>query len=356
MFSSTQSGFRNKHMTSEQLLRLSEECHQSFKSGKNVAALFLDAEAAFDQCWHNGIKYKLKKNLGLPNRIIRLVTSFLTNRSLTVVHEGHHSHQVRLEAGTPQGSPLSPLIYVLYVNDYPKEIQYTSTLSQFADDSALWASAYTRAMAIRKVQKSLNNLEVWCRKWRVKLNGEKSHLLFISRTREKCDENYAIQLFNDTVRPTNCAKFLGIEIDSQLSFRNHFDSIHARASKRLSVLRVLSSAKTEPAVLLKLYKIYIRPLFEYGSSAFVAASRTQLSRLQNIQNEAIRISLRLPKYIRCSLLQEYSGMESITERLTNLNKVLIQKMIACNPHVRSLVENHVPDNYSHLSPLDVIEI
>ena len=155
--------------------------------------------------------------------------------------------------------------------------------------------AYTRAMAIRKVQKSLNNLEVWCRKWRVKLNGEKSHLLFISRTREKCDENYAIQLFNDTVRPTNCAKFLGIEIDSQLSFRNHFDSIHARASKRLSVLRVLSSAKTEPAVLLKLYKIYIRPLFEYGSSAFVAASRTQLSRLQNIQNEAIRISLSLPR-------------------------------------------------------------
>ena len=122
------------------------------------------------------------------------------------------------------------------------------------------------------------------------------------------------------------------------------------------MVRVLSSAKTDPAILLKLYKIYIRPLFEYGSSAFVAASRTQLSRLQSIQNEAIRISLRLPKYIRSALLQEYSGMESIYERLTNLNKVLVQKMISCNPHVKSLVESYVPNNYSHLSPLDVIGI
>ena len=109
---------------------------------------------------------------------------------------------------------------MLYVNDYPKEIQTTSTLSQFADDSALWASAYTRAIAIRKVQKSLNNLETWCRRWRVKLNGEKSHLLFISRTREKNNENYAIQLFNDTVRPSNCAKFLGVEMKLLLPRRS----------------------------------------------------------------------------------------------------------------------------------------
>ena len=114
-----------------------------FKKGQTTAASFLDAEAAFDKCWHNGIRYKLKKNLDLPDKITRLLSSFLTERTLTVLYEGCSSKKVTLNAGTPQGSPLSPLIYIIYVNDFPEEIKETCSLSQFADDSAIWTSAYT---------------------------------------------------------------------------------------------------------------------------------------------------------------------------------------------------------------------
>ena len=179
--------------------RLIQEVNQMFKNHQSTAALFLDAEAAFDRCWHNGIKFKLKKNLNLPSRIIRLLSSFLSDRSLTVLYEGCYSQRVNLKAGTPQGSPLSPLIYIIYVNDYPEEIQEHSSLSQFADDTALWTSAFTRAYSIRKLQKSLNILESWCRRWRVKLNGDKSSLI-ITRTRDPDDGNYALQLFD--IRPT----------------------------------------------------------------------------------------------------------------------------------------------------------
>ena len=130
-------------MTTEQLLRLSEESHSAFKKQQTIAALFLDAEAAFDKCWHNGIRYKLKVSLKLPDRIIRLLSSFLTDRSLTVLYEGCYSHRVYLNAGTPQGSPLSPLIYIIYVNDYPESINEKCSLSQFADDTAIWSCAYT---------------------------------------------------------------------------------------------------------------------------------------------------------------------------------------------------------------------
>ena len=111
MFAKSQSGFRRKRMTSEQLLRLLEESHCAFKKQQSTAALFLDAEAAFDRCWHSGIMYKLKVNLNLPDRIIRLISSFLTDRTLRVLFEGSLSQTVYLKAGTPQGSPLSPLIY-----------------------------------------------------------------------------------------------------------------------------------------------------------------------------------------------------------------------------------------------------
>ena len=339
LFSLSQSGFRRHHMTTEQLLRLSEESHRAFEKRQTVAAVFLDAEAAFDKCWHNGIRYKLKFSLNLPDRIVRLLNSFLTDRVLSVIHEGHQSHQVKLGAGTPQGSPLSPLIYIIFVNDYPDSIKDKCSLSQFADDTALWAAAHTRAHAIRTLQKSLDELEGWCRRWRVKLNGDKSNLIFISRARVDDKENHALQLFNDTIRPVNNAKFLGVEFDSALSFKKHIDSIQSRSTTRLNVLKVLARNGVDSKTLIKLYKIYVRPITEYGSAAFVATTTTQLDRLKRIQNEAIRVCLKLPRYIRTDLLHEYASLEPITDRLLAMNHSLLSRMKTHNADVETLCDS-----------------
>ena len=226
-------------------------------------------------------------------------------------------------------------------------------MSQFADDTALWTSAFTRSYSISKLQRALNLLESWCRKWRVKLNGEKSNFLIITRNRDIEEENFALHLFDDIIRPTNSAKFLGVEIDGILAYKKHTDSVVDRASRRLNVLRVLASNGTDASTLMRLYKIYVRPIVEYGSAAFMSAPKTQLTRLQQIQNEAIRICLRLPRYIRTDLLHEYASIEPIFVRLLMLNGKLLNTMKLKNPHIESLVNDHVPptDN-RHLSPLD----
>ena len=293
--------------------------------------------------------------MNLPDRIIRLLSSFLTDRTLTVLHEGCYSHEVFLGAGTPQGSPLSPLIYLIYVNDFPSDIEKNCCLSQFADDTAMWSAAYSRSFAVHKLQKGLNCLEGWCRRWRVKLNREKSNLIFISRNREKESESHALHLFNDIIRPGNKAKFLGLEIDGHLSFKNHFDNIVNKSRKRLNVLKILSRNGTNPATLIKLYKSYVRPVSEYGSMAFLNAPKSQLHRLQQIQNDAIRICLKLPQYIRTELLHEYACLEYIDQRFLHLNKSLLKTMTRHNCHIESLVTNH-----SHVaagsqkSPLDLL--
>ena len=355
MFSKSQSGFRKHRMTTEQLLRFSEETHIAFQKRQIVAALFLDAEAAFDRCWHQGIKFKLKANLKLPDRFIRLISSFLTDRTLTVVYEGCHSEKIHLKAGTPQGSPLSPLIYIIYVNDFPEEINHVCSLSQFADDSALWTAAYTHSYATRKLQMGLDLLEGWCRRWRVKLNGDKSKLLFFSRNKEKCDESFCIQLCNDIVRPSKQAKFLGFHLDDRLSFKEHFDMIQISATKRLNVLRVLARNGVEPVVLLKLYKMYIRSLMEYGSVCFIAAPKIYLSKLQKIQNDALRVCLRLPSFIRIGLLHECASIETFEERMLKLNSCLLRKMYTHNPDIKCLVEYYFSENHCHnSSPISTV--
>ena len=62
-------------------------------------------------------------------------------------------------------------------------------------------------------------------------------------------------------------------------------------------LKILANSGVEPKILIKLYKCYVRPIIEYGSASFMATSTTQFERLRRIQNEAIRVSLKLPGYI-----------------------------------------------------------
>ena len=356
LFAKSQSGFRSHRMTTEQLLRLSEECHNGFKQKKVTAALFLDAEAAFDKCWHNGIRYKLKKNLQLPHRFIRVISSFLTDRVLSVFFRGCWSKQVLLKAGTPQGSPLSPLIYLIFVNDFPQEIvDMGLSLSQYADDTAMWYSAYTQQYACSKLQKGLNYLEGWCRRWRVKLNGEKSQLLLISRLNEKSSETQCLQLFNDLVKPAQHARFLGVEFDKRLRFDNHIDDIVGRANTRLNVLRVLSRAGTDGKTLVKLYKLYMRPLFEYGSAAFIAAPSEQREKIQKTQNAAIRTCLRLPSYLSIKLIHDAACLSKIDDRFKSVNKNLLTTMVSHNEHIKNLVQNRLSNSISNIeSPIDLI--
>ena len=77
LFNKNQSGYRKGKMSSDHLLRLVEESHVGFREGEEMAGLFLDAEAAFNKCWHDGIRCKLNKNLNLLDRLVRVLSSFL---------------------------------------------------------------------------------------------------------------------------------------------------------------------------------------------------------------------------------------------------------------------------------------
>jgi hypothetical protein len=135
----------------------------------------------------------------------------------------------------------------------------------------LYVAAYTHGFALSNLQRGLNLLEGWCRRWWVKLNGDKSKLIFFSRLRESLNENYKLALFNDMISPETKAKLLGVEFDSKLCFETHIAEICGRENRRINVLRVLSRSGIKSNVLITLYKIYVHPLFEYGSIAFMAA-------------------------------------------------------------------------------------
>ena len=138
-FNQWQLGYRNKRCAKEHILRLSDDALTGLQANRLGVAVFIDVEKAYDSVWHTGLRYKLV-NSELPNKIIRLMSSFISDRTITVKINDEMSDKVKLNAGTPQGSVLSPLLFLIYVNDIPVDpMDNQVKISQFADDLGMWA-------------------------------------------------------------------------------------------------------------------------------------------------------------------------------------------------------------------------
>ena len=97
-----QSGFMKPKSTNGHLFRLSQTIIESFSRGKHVIEAFLDAEKAFDNVWHNGLRNKIYK-LHLPIKLCRWLADFLVGRVIQVKIEGFLSPKVYPKPGVSQG-------------------------------------------------------------------------------------------------------------------------------------------------------------------------------------------------------------------------------------------------------------
>ena len=191
---------------------------KSFNRGEHVVAAFPDVEKAFDNVWHNGLRYKIFQ-LDLPTKMTRWLSDFLVGRLIQVNVNNFFSNQINPKAGVPQGSVLSPLLFLIYVNDLPAPHHNQSSLSQFADDTAQWAFSLNVRFAAKILQQDLLKLAMWCAKWRIKLNPEKTKVIIFSRSILARKTELNLKLYGETLKIYPQVKFLGITFDSQLNFQ-----------------------------------------------------------------------------------------------------------------------------------------
>ena len=142
-----------------------------------------------------------------------------------------------LTHGVPQGSILGPLLFNLYINGLPNIVQ--SDMILYADDSVVFASGKTLQEASDLVQNDLNGVGTWCKYHKLSINVNKTKAMHfgVKEIDDNLDLNIAIS--NNQIEFVNCYKYLGIHLDSKMSFNYQFKETYKLASYKLLLVVVV---------------------------------------------------------------------------------------------------------------------
>lgn len=145
----------------------------------------MDVAEAYDKVWKARLLYKMVI-LKFPGWIIRLVRSWMEQRSFGVRSGIYLSAPRIAEEGLPQGSALSPLLFNIFVYDIPTFARDRFVhLLQFADDTAIIASGRNFESAKIKVEKALQLVVKYTTKWRISLNRDKTEAILFGRKKNR---------------------------------------------------------------------------------------------------------------------------------------------------------------------------
>ena len=281
---------------------------------------------------------------------------------MRVFTDGIWSEMVELKAGTPQGSCLSPILYLIFVNDLTDNLNLSQLLaSQFADDVGLWTTKPTVSEAQEVIQSGISRIEDWCKKWHVTLSPIKSKVVLFTkcpRHKQELPAGPTILLFGEPVAAVQEAEFLGVTFDSRLTWEPQIRKTITKCYKRLNLLRAISTLSTQnnPNNMLHLYKTIIRSIFEYCSICIVSAAETHIQKLQLVQNQSMRIISRTPAYVAIDDLHDCCGLSHIKDYLKECAQKKLNLMRRKSPLVNDIIAEYdlLKDIQENASIMDVL--
>lgn len=304
ILSPSQHGFRKRLSTVTQLTETIHDLAAAIDQRSQIDAICLDLSKAFDRVSHSQLLTKLF-NYGVHNNMVKWVKAYLSNRKQFVEFKGARSEMLPVTSGVPQGSVLSPVLFLCYINDIAEGLEKSVTLRLFADDCLMYSniSCQEDQIALNSAVKTVSD---WCEKWKMKINYDKTvYTTITKRTKNVLAFNY--QLNGKLLSKTSHFKYLGVTISHDLNWKLHINNLCSSAEKKLWFLR--RKLKGTPSNLkLTAYLTLVRPMLEYASVVWSPFKKNEIDKLERIQRRAARF-----------ILSKYSRKDSVTAMLTQLN-------------------------------------
>ena len=237
ILSQSQSGFRKRRSTVDQLIKLETLARESFIQGHHGVAVFFDLEKAYDTTW----KYGIMKDLhfaGLRGRLPEFISSFLNDRHFRVRIGAILSDEYEQEMGVPQGCILSVTLFCLKINSIVKTLLPDTECSLYKDDFLIFFHSRHMPIIERHLQRVLNKLQVWADENGFKFSTSKTVVMHFCRMKK--EHSHPELFLNGTALPVvEETKFLGLIFDSKLTFIPHLKYLRKKCLQAINLLRVV---------------------------------------------------------------------------------------------------------------------
>lgn len=280
LLSKCQHGFLPDKSTLTELLESISDWFDCIDKQLCVDIILLDFCKAFDSVVHQKLLYKCSL-YGICGCFLIFLKNFLTERYQRVHLDGKFSNWIKVKSGVPQGSVLGPILFLIYINDFPEVLDPSSRGKLFADDSKFYNSFFKCYSESLVLKNDLSNVLNWCSTWQMYLNCDKCAVMrFGGNSSESEPSPYEIS--SNALKFSTCFRDLGILISSDLSFSAHCSQIVKKASSKIGLIyRAFSSRDLD--FMVKIFKSHVRPILEFNCEVWNPYLLKDIDLLENVQ-------------------------------------------------------------------------
>ena len=223
-------------------------------------------------------------HLGITGPLLKWASSFLSNRLQHVVADGCLSGAKKVLSGVPQGTVLGPLFFLIYINDICNKLTTGTSIRLFADDSLLYREIKCKQDAVI-LQNDLDTLQKWESKNKMEFHPGKCQVIRVTNKVKPLIANYSIH--GVTLQFFKSVKYLGVTIDANLKWKEQCNNESRKAHSMLSFLE-RNFSRCPPKVKEQCYFTLVRPLLEYGCTAWDPYQIGQIEKLEKVNKRAAR--------------------------------------------------------------------
>ncbi|GFW87306.1 probable RNA-directed DNA polymerase from transposon BS [Trichonephila clavipes] len=195
-------------------------------------------------------------------------------------------------AGVPQGSVLSPLLFLIFMNTIHHHIHPDTNIACCADDIAVWHSHNDITESEKALNTTLKSIAEWAENLKLTINADKTnYCIFSTDRRHRSSFKANIKIQNSQIKKVDLPTYLGVTLDPELRFSKHIEQTANKALGKLNILRKLSGTSwgSRPQTLKSTSCTVIRPVLEYATPIWTPASISVKRKLDSVQHRAFKI-------------------------------------------------------------------
>ena len=295
---SRHTGGRKLASTDHAMHVLLQRIHKAWADGEVASLLLLDVSGAFNNVSRPRLLHNLRARRLCPT-LVRWVESFLKGRSSTIKLQEYTAPSAPIQTGIPQGSPLSPILYLFYNADLIESCKTENTEAVgYIDDASILAVGPTVQYNCKTLKTVHQKAEKWARQHGSDFAPAKYELVHFTRD-PRMNTTRPLHLPNATIQASPSCRYLGIEMDSRLRWDHHREKVEAKATQRLAALSALASSTWGTGLinLRQVYRAMIIPQMLYGCSAWHIPGGKTRGRGSTMLNTITRIQRRAAQII-----------------------------------------------------------